>query len=132
MRVHLGKTNYMVIGNKSRHNDMAELTLQCDGTFIERVSKHRLLGIFIDENLSSIILSHTQRQNFGMIYLRLWENLLPYKVLKNKSSVLFKSSDPCFYQPFQYVFIVCFYVLILLCAAMQQIISLSDKFLRSA
>ena len=52
MRVHLGKPNYMVFGNKRRHNDMPELTLQCDGTFIERVSKHKLLGIFIDENLS--------------------------------------------------------------------------------
>ena len=54
MRLHLGKTNYMVIWLSEIRvdNDMPELTLQCDGTFIECVSKHKLLGIFIDENLS--------------------------------------------------------------------------------
>lgn len=52
MRVHLGKTKYMVIGNKNRNNDLPDLVLQCDETFIERVSKQKLLGIYIDENLS--------------------------------------------------------------------------------
>ena len=52
MQVHLGKTNYMILGNKNRHNDPLDLVLQVDGTFIDRIAKQKLLGIYIDENLS--------------------------------------------------------------------------------
>ena len=52
MQVHLGKTSYMILGNKNRHNDPLDLALQVDGTFIDRVAKQKLLGIYIDENLS--------------------------------------------------------------------------------
>ena len=38
MQVHLGKTNYMILGNKNRHNDPLDFALQVDGTFIDRVA----------------------------------------------------------------------------------------------
>ena len=42
----------MILGNKNRHNDPLDLALQVDGTFIDRVAKQKLLGIYIDENLT--------------------------------------------------------------------------------
>lgn len=46
------KTTYMLLGAKHRANGTCQLDLIVDGTPIEKVSKHKLLGIVIDEHLS--------------------------------------------------------------------------------
>ena len=42
----------MAAGTKRRLADTRKLNIQVDGTCIENVSKHKLLGLYIDENLN--------------------------------------------------------------------------------
>ena len=46
------KTKCMAAGTKRRLADTRKLNIQVDGTCIENVSKHKLLGLYIDENLN--------------------------------------------------------------------------------
>ena len=52
MLVHLKKTTCMLVGTKSRLNESRPLNIQADGVSIKTVSKQKLLGIYIDENLT--------------------------------------------------------------------------------
>ena len=52
MQVHLKKTTCMLVGTKTRVNESRPLNIQADGVSIQTVSKQKLLGIYIDENLT--------------------------------------------------------------------------------
>lgn len=52
MTIHCVKTTHMLVGAKHRIDDTSRLILSIDDNVIERVPKQKLLGVFIDENLS--------------------------------------------------------------------------------
>ena len=52
MTIHCIKTKYMLLGARHRLDDNIELSLYIDDNCIEKVTKQKLLGVFIDENLS--------------------------------------------------------------------------------
>ena len=52
MQVHLKKTTCMLVGTKTRVNESRPLNIQADAVSIQTVSKQKLLGIYIDENLT--------------------------------------------------------------------------------
>ena len=51
MKIHFGKTTCMLVGNKQRLNLSRKLNIQLHENCIQNVSKQKLLGIYIDENL---------------------------------------------------------------------------------
>ena len=50
--INYNKSTYMILGAKRRLQDTFELLLSIDDKKIEKVSKQKLLGIFIDEHLT--------------------------------------------------------------------------------
>ena len=52
MTRHCMKTKYMLLGARHRLDDNRELSLYIDDNCIEKVTKQKLLGVFMDENLS--------------------------------------------------------------------------------
>ena len=52
MKIYFGKTTCMLVGNKQRLNLSRKLNIQLHENCIQNVSKQKLLGIYIDENLS--------------------------------------------------------------------------------
>ena len=50
--INFNKSTYMILGAKRRLEDTFELLLNIGNEKIEKVSKQKLLGIFIDEHLS--------------------------------------------------------------------------------
>ena len=50
--INYNKSTYIILGAKRRLHDTYELFLNADDEKIEKVSKQKLLGIFIDENLT--------------------------------------------------------------------------------
>ena len=52
MQVHYGKTTCMLVGTRQRINMSHKLNIQIENTCIQNVSKQKLLGIYIDENLT--------------------------------------------------------------------------------
>ena len=52
MSINFNKSTYMILGAKRRLEDTFELLLNIGNEKIEKVSKQKLLGIFIDEHLS--------------------------------------------------------------------------------
>ena len=52
MTIHCIKTKYMLLGARHRLDDSSELSLYINDNCIEKVTKQKLLGVFIDENLS--------------------------------------------------------------------------------
>ena len=52
MTIHCVKTTYMLVGARHRLDDTTKLPLRIDDNEIERVTKQKLLCVFIDEQLS--------------------------------------------------------------------------------
>ena len=52
MKIHIGKTTCMLVGSKPRLNMSHNLNIQIENNSIQTVSKQKLLGIYIDKNLT--------------------------------------------------------------------------------
>ena len=52
MKIHFSKTTCMLVANKQRLNLSRKLNIQLHENCIQNVSKQKLLGIYIDENVS--------------------------------------------------------------------------------
>ena len=52
MKIHYGKTTCMLAGTRQRLNLTRKLDINIDNTHIKNVSEQKLLGVYIDENLS--------------------------------------------------------------------------------
>lgn len=52
MNVHTTKTSCMLVGTKKRLSDSRSLTITVNDVTIQNVSKQKLLGVYIDENLT--------------------------------------------------------------------------------
>ena len=52
MQLYYGKTTCMLVGTRQRLNMFHKLNIQVNGTCIQHLSKLKLLGIYIDENLT--------------------------------------------------------------------------------
>lgn len=52
MQIHFGKTTCMLVGTRQRISVSRKLNIQIDNNVIQNVPKQKLLGVFIDENLT--------------------------------------------------------------------------------
>ena len=52
MDIHMTKTSCMLVGTKKRLSDSRALNIKIDDVTIKNVSKQKLLGVYIDENLT--------------------------------------------------------------------------------
>ena len=52
MQVHFGKTTCMQLGTRQQLNTSRKINIKTDYTSIDNVSEQKLLGIYIDENLT--------------------------------------------------------------------------------
>ena len=52
MRIHYDKTTCMVLGTRPKTREASALNIQIDSNTLKQVNKQKLLGVFIDENLT--------------------------------------------------------------------------------
>ena len=68
MQLHYGKTTRMLVETRQRLNMSHKLNIQVNDTCIRKVSKQKLLGIYIDDNLHghhiSAIYVHTSPRRY--------------------------------------------------------------------
>ena len=84
MQLHYGKTTCMLVGTRQNLNMSAKLNIQLNDTCIPNVSKQKLLGIYIDENLTwsshiDFLCSHISMNISLLLNL---SKYVPVKVLK--------------------------------------------------
>ena len=84
MQLHYGKTTCMLVGTRQRLNMSHKLNIQANNICIQNVSKQKLLGIYIDENLTwsshiDYLCSHISTK---ISLLRNLSKYVPVKVLK--------------------------------------------------
>ena len=88
--INYNKSAYMLLGAKRRLQDTYELFLNADHEKIEKVSKQKLLGIFIDENL-------TWTPHIDYLCTLIWSKI---SLLKQLSSYVPKHIQKIFYQSY--------------------------------
>ena len=52
MKIHYDKTTCMLVGNRHKTSEASGLNIHIENSKLKQVEKQKLLGVFIDENLS--------------------------------------------------------------------------------